>query len=691
MILNVFALLIFNFYFCKIIFFANFFKFKQLFLFINFFNKFTSVTRLNRLFFKKLTKITRRKKRLIRRSKIRSRPFAFFLQNFRKLSRRFTKSFIYFFHLKFNFFLFKVRSNSSFLFNNKIPAFSKAFLSLNFINAFGVNARIPPKLTLLDGLRFSKTRIRRLIRTKNFKLRGLKRVDRTASINTYQFLDNIKFKFNRSKNFYFWRSLYIRYGKFLLNHRKIKTKIRAKTKTKIRAKTILISLRLKFKQKFIKKFKKKSTFFYRLYRSVLKNQTPALRLSLNFTPKQHRTAFALNFFTKRPFTVKKQNPDRKVIKNFFCRKLKNFNNLFFKITKFTRPFASAKIFYKSKLNALLFYASRWNAFFLSPVTGFLLVSNFQTLEFTDHQNLANFKKEVYSFGIRHSVERKILRKYFFYNNIEYYGDTVNRRILSLIKVFPSNTSFFELSAVFNFFISSTIKFNNWRSFEPKKHFWTSFSLEETDITIKRVRFKPGYSVIWREARSVLKHNLNLRFKYQHRLTSYLSKFKKIVKTKLLTISELTLLQLVTRAKFFPDYAYSETSLKFGLVYVNATMCFNPNIQIFIGDFFQVIVSSKYFIVHKILIGNVLKKKQKLDQIFIKTKNTARSKNVNYRSKWLLQNKNLLDDVPKFLEVDYYSLSCILLYEPFLWSDFNPLEFSPMHFLIINMYNWKYIN
>jgi hypothetical protein len=59
-------------------------------------------------------------------------------------------------------------------------------------------------------------------------------------------------------------------------------------------------------------------------------------------------------------------------------------------------------------------------------------------------------------------------------------------------------------------------------------------------------------------------------------------------------------------------------------------------------------------------------------------------------KWILYSKNIIDDVPSFLEVDYFTLSLLVLYEPFNWNDVSNYNLLEQKFSIINLYNWKYI-
>ena len=44
------------------------------------------------------------------------------------------------------------------------------------------------------------------------------------------------------------------------------------------------------------------------------------------------------------------------------------------------------------------------------------------------------------------------------------------------------------------------------------------------IRIKRIRFKPGYPRLWREARADFNKMFGLNFRYQHRLTQHLLRY-----------------------------------------------------------------------------------------------------------------------------------------------------------------------
>jgi hypothetical protein len=200
--------------------------------------------------------------------------------------------------------------------------------------------------------------------------------------------------------------------------------------------------------------------------------------------------------------------------------------------------------------------------------------------------------------------------------------------------------------------------------------------------------------LWREARAVFKEILNLNFKYQHRLTKLLLKFNKIIKFKLFILTEMTLRNIVTRSRFFFDWNTSEFFINQGLFFVNGCSCYNYSTQLYVGDLVQMLVHAKYYILYKWLSSWNIRKKLKLK---IKTKkklNISNSDEDKTKTKvfptWVLFNRNLTDDSAKFLEIDFFTLSVFIIYEPLSWKDLNPYSAIWTRYSVANMYNWKYI-
>ena len=104
--------------------------------------------------------------------------------------------------------------------------------------------------------------------------------------------------------------------------------------------------------------------------------------------------------------------------------------------------------------------------------------------------------------------------------------------------------------------------------------------------------------MWRDARKILKTSLSLKFKYQYKLTNYLSKYKKFIKFKTFLFSEMRLFNILIKSRLFNDHSLVKSFLNANLVFLNGFSCINPNMQIFSGDFIQLIVNLKYYILFR---------------------------------------------------------------------------------------------
>jgi hypothetical protein len=200
--------------------------------------------------------------------------------------------------------------------------------------------------------------------------------------------------------------------------------------------------------------------------------------------------------------------------------------------------------------------------------------------------------------------------------------------------------------------------------------------------------------LWRDVRNVLKNSLSLNFRYQHKLTNYLAKYKKFINFKTILSLEMRLINILIKSRLFNDLSLAFLFIKNHLIYINGLKSNNHNLPIFIGDFVQIIINLKYYIISKWFLNLNLKKKNKLKNVFKKKNiinfNSDEKKKSYNIPKWILSNKNLFDDCSNYLEVDYFTLSAFIIYEPFLWSDINFYNLIEQKFSIINLYNWKYI-
>lgn len=367
--------------------------------------------------------------------------------------------------------------------------------------------------------------------------------------------------------------------------------------------------------------------------------------------------------------------------------------------------------YANIKNILNFKTPYFSTLFGTPFTlsreSFLYLTDNFIIDPRKKRIFVNFKKNSFSFLLGNDIYKFIIKRYLKNQPSpllieEGYPDS------ALLKAFSSKRSSLRLEA-HNFFplsnrpslynlsnrasptIFKTLDGFDW---DARLNYETSLAGHVPLTSIRRVKFKPGYMTIWRQARSMLQKIFHLSFKYQYKLTKYLSKLVKFVKFKIILFREMRLDNIVLKSRLIPDKTYTTFFIDKGLIYLNGTSCENGAVLLFMGDFVQMLINLKYYIVYRWLLNWSIKKKIKL-KIKTRQKNSpARFNDEKIRSfifpDWILQNKNLIDDVSKFVEVDYFTLSIVILYEPFLLGDFNVYTLLTTKHHITNLYNWKYI-
>jgi len=161
------------------------------------------------------------------------------------------------------------------------------------------------------------------------------------------------------------------------------------------------------------------------------------------------------------------------------------------------------------------------------------------------------------------------------------------------------------------------------------------------------------------------------------------------------IRDWCLLRIVLNSHFVYDLNTSLSLIQSYLVYVNGHCSANPRLQLHLGDFIQIPVDLKYYILHRWLVNFHARNQLRLSKFTQYKNNKSRydlSKQKSYHlPDWIFWAGSKSFDIPKYLEVDYFTLSSFIIYEPWTDCDFNPLVYLEDRRQIIRMYNWKYIN
>lgn len=212
--------------------------------------------------------------------------------------------------------------------------------------------------------------------------------------------------------------------------------------------------------------------------------------------------------------------------------------------------------------------------------------------------------------------------------------------------------------------------------------------------IGRIRFKPGYYRIWRLARSSAREILGFTSRYQYRLTPKLQRHYFQARSGSQDRLSLTVEFALLTSHLIPDHWSLKELLSSYSVYLNGTSCINPRLRLFCGDFLQLLINLKYYIALRWLDSWSVQKKTKVSKIFyrkLKPSPTNKAiKTVRKLPHWFFDLQYTHTDIPKYFEVDYFTLSIFLLHDYVNFERWLPSRARQLNPLAINMYNWKYI-
>lgn len=223
------------------------------------------------------------------------------------------------------------------------------------------------------------------------------------------------------------------------------------------------------------------------------------------------------------------------------------------------------------------------------------------------------------------------------------------------------------------------------------------SFKRSEVKIPRVRFRPGYQRMWRNARNALKESMGLKFVYQQQLTRCLVRFYKNSNKYSFSRSEMSANRIIMYSRLLPDNPTVNIFINQKLIYLNGALLHTQQRILIPNDLVQLIVSVWYYIAYRWISNWTLKRHKKFKKLVYRKGLAGKHKIMKlkkqrsyYTPNWIYLARYDISDIKTFLEVDYFTLSAFVLYEPFTTNYYTPDESPDFRPNIYRMYNWKYI-
>lgn len=227
---------------------------------------------------------------------------------------------------------------------------------------------------------------------------------------------------------------------------------------------------------------------------------------------------------------------------------------------------------------------------------------------------------------------------------------------------------------------------------------TSMPNESRDLSMQRVKFKPGYRRLWKESRLVLSDLLGKKYEFQHQFTKYLVKFYRKANFYNFSHNELKLTNVILYSKLLPDVKSIQILYNNKMIFLNGLSVSSLSSLTKSGDVVQLLVSSWFYTYSKWLLMWSSSRSRKLRRLIYRKVNLASMQ--NYRAKkqrsyhtpgWVHNAEHDTSDIKHYLEVDFFTLSSVVIFDNMLSDHYSNSTPTMNKQYIYKIYNWKYIN
>lgn len=278
------------------------------------------------------------------------------------------------------------------------------------------------------------------------------------------------------------------------------------------------------------------------------------------------------------------------------------------------------------------------------------------------------------------------------NLINNYSDKVSDLIL-----LKKRSSVFKKNYDKNYLILNKISLYkdnfNKNFFNKKKNIFF-----QKEFNVKNFDFKKKLKLIIKKNRKIVVDFFNLKYYRNFSISKNLKKICNLKKFDLLINLENSLLNIVIKSDFFFSKNDCTWFIKNGLVSVNSNIILNPNFRLKTYDIVNLAFLENYFLYYKsnlsFLLDNLYKINLKLWSI-----NNNRFKNIEKKKsdikeesypKWIKNYQYFKKDIPLYLEVDYISMTIVLLDNELNFNHLDYYNFKLISLFMSRSYNWKYI-
>jgi hypothetical protein len=189
----------------------------------------------------------------------------------------------------------------------------------------------------------------------------------------------------------------------------------------------------------------------------------------------------------------------------------------------------------------------------------------------------------------------------------------------------------------------------------------------------------------------------VKFTYQKKLTKYVVRFFRQSNYYAFSWSEMALDKVIVYSRLLPDLSTLRTFTSHKLVYLNGVSVSSPSVLTFENDLIQLLVSKWYYAAYRWISNWTTKRVKKYKRLVYRKGLSSRYKLMKqkkqksfYTPNWIHLTRYDISDIKPYLEVDYLTLSAVVVYNPYILNYHSPKDTPDYRPTIYRLYNWKYI-
>jgi len=314
-----------------------------------------------------------------------------------------------------------------------------------------------------------------------------------------------------------------------------------------------------------------------------------------------------------------------------------------------------------------------------------------------YKNLLNFYKIninlslLYSYQFKYSwIETKTKYDKFYHTSVN------NYHFIEFFQ-FSDINSFFEKHYLIDNYVKCKNKFGFFKKTSSIKNMYLSrynFFKNNLDfkfnkyvnsgnLFFKNFDFVERKLFFYKNNRKVLKNIFKKNKKIEYYMTKFLKKISKINLKNFLNSFEFSIFNILSNSNFFLNKNDVFYFIKNKFVFINNNVITNINYELKKNDVLNVCYNKYYYFLYRKYLNNLNLNINKYSNFFKRTNNKLEN-DFNFVNKLII----IKNDTPNYLEIDYMSMSLILLYKNIF--NYNCFDLKLVTVFLKRLNNWKYI-